>query len=46
MINAQSAEGKKFIHFKRSLYKLYEVRHRSTHEHDVFSFTVDRRNLN
>lgn len=46
MINPESEDGKKFIHFKRSLYKLYEVKHRSTLEHDTFSFTVDRRNLN
>lgn len=45
MVNAQSEEGKKFIHFKRSLYKLYEVRNRSTLEHDAFSFKVDRRSL-
>jgi hypothetical protein len=45
MVNLDRKAGKNFIHFKRQLYKLYEVRHRSMLEHEAFSFKVDRRNL-
>lgn len=45
MVNKDSDAGKNFIQFKRQLYKLYEVRHRSMLEHEAFSFKVDRRNL-
>lgn len=45
MVNRESKEGREFILFKRQLYQMYEVRHRSVHEHEEFSMTVERRNL-
>jgi hypothetical protein len=45
IVNKQSQEGREFVLFKRQLYKMYEVRHRSVWEHEQFSFTVERRNL-
>jgi len=45
MVNTQSKEGKEFILFKRQLYQMYEVRHRSVWEHEQFSLNVERRNL-
>jgi Holliday junction resolvase-like predicted endonuclease len=45
MVNRESQEGRDFIVFKRQLYQMYEVRHRSVHEHEQFSLNVERRNL-
>ena len=45
MVNTQSKEGRDFIVFKRQLYQMYEVRHRSVWEHEQFSLNVERRNL-
>jgi len=45
MVNTQSKEGKEFTLFKRQLYQMYEVRHRSVWEHEQFSLNVERRNL-
>ena len=45
MVDTNTEAGKKFVQFKRQLYKLYEVRHRSMLEHEAFSFKVERRNL-
>jgi hypothetical protein len=28
--------------FKRQLYKMYEVTHRSSEEHDLYSFNIER----
>ena len=44
-VNTSSQEGREFIMFKRQLYQMYEVKHRSVHEHNSFSFGVERRNL-
>jgi hypothetical protein len=45
LVNKESQAGRDFIMFKRQLYQMYEVRHRSVWEHDQFSLTVERRNL-
>ena len=45
MVNKQSKAGRDFVLFKRQLYQMYEVRHRSIWEHEQFSLNVERRNL-
>lgn len=45
LVDTNTEAGKNFVQFKRQLYKLYEVRHRSMLEHEAFSFKVERRNL-
>lgn len=45
MVNKESQAGRDFVLFKRQLYQMYEVRHRSIWEHEQFSLTVERRNL-
>ena len=43
---APNSEESRHIHvFKKNLYELYEVRHRSVDEHKHFSMVVDRRSL-
>lgn len=38
-------ESKDFVLFKRQLYQMYEVQHRSREEHELYSFNLDRKNL-
>jgi len=45
MVNKESQAGRDFVVFKRQLYQMYEVRHRSVWEHEQFSLNVERRNL-
>ena len=45
MVNKESQAGRDFVLFKRQLYQMYEVRHRSIYEHEQFSLSVERRNL-
>lgn len=45
MVNKESQAGRDFVMFKRQLYQMYEVRHRSVWEHEQFSLSVERRNL-
>jgi hypothetical protein len=40
-----SEQAREFVVFKRQLYKLYEVKNRSIHEHELYSFKVERENL-
>jgi len=44
-IDQTSIESKDFRHFKKQLYKMYEVQNRSVYEHEQYSFEVSRRNL-
>jgi len=44
-VNKESKEGRDFVLFKRQLYQMYEVKHRSIWEHEQFSLSVERRNL-
>jgi len=44
-VNKESQDGRDFVLFKRQLYQMYEVKHRSVWEHEQFSMLVERRNL-
>lgn len=44
-VNKESQDGRDFVLFKRQLYQMYEVKHRSVWEHEQFSMIVERRNL-
>jgi hypothetical protein len=44
-LNTDSAEGRDFLVFKNQLYQIYEVKNRSIHEHESFSFALERANL-
>lgn len=45
VLDPSSAKAREFVLFKRELYALYEVQNRSKHEHELFSFTIERENL-
>ena len=45
MVNKESQAGRDFVLFKRQLYQMYEVKHRSVWEHEAFSLAVERHNL-
>ena len=45
MLDTQSPAARDFIVFKRQLYKMYEVQNRSVHEHEMYSFNIERENL-
>lgn len=45
MLDANSTQAKDFAVFKRQLYQMYQVKNRSVHEHNLFSFQVTRDNL-
>jgi hypothetical protein len=42
MLNENSPQARDFVLFKRQLYQLYEVRSRSVHEHELYSFNIER----
>lgn len=44
-LDLDTAQGREFYVFKRQLYKLYEIKHRSIDEHEAFSFNMERENL-
>lgn len=41
-VDPATPQGRDFIVFKRQLYQMYEVRHRSVWEHEEYSMQVDR----
>lgn len=45
MLDTNSPKARDFVLFKRQLYAMYEVQNRSIHEHELFSFNIDRENL-
>lgn len=45
LLDKDSPRAREFILFKRQLYAMYEVQNRSVHEHELFSFEVERNNL-
>jgi hypothetical protein len=45
ILDKSSAKAREFFLFKRQLYAMYEVQNRSVEEHELFSFTVERKNL-
>jgi hypothetical protein len=45
MLDKSSPSAKDFIVFKRQLYQMYEVQNRSVHEHELYSFNIERDNL-
>jgi hypothetical protein len=45
ILDSSKPESRDFIVFKRQLYQLYEVSHRSKEEHDLYSFNIQRNNL-
>jgi hypothetical protein len=45
MLDASSPAAKDFIVFKKQLYQMYQVSNRSVHEHELYSFTIERENL-
>jgi len=45
ILDGDSADAKSFVLFKRRLYQMYEVQHRSIEEHELYSFNIERKNL-
>jgi hypothetical protein len=45
MLDSSSPAAKDFIVFKKQLYQMYQVSNRSVHEHELYSFTIERENL-
>jgi hypothetical protein len=45
MLDRKSVAARDFMNFKRQLYQMYEVQNRSVHEHELYSFTIERENL-
>jgi hypothetical protein len=44
-LDKSSAQAKEFILFKKHLYKMYEIHHRSVSEHELYSFQIERDSL-
>lgn len=45
MLDPASNQAKDFVVFKRELYQMYVVQSRSVHEHELFSFKIERDEL-
>eukprot|EP00347_Sterkiella_histriomuscorum_P020859 403336193 len=45
MLDRSSADAKNFVLFKRQLYDMYQIQNRSVHEHELYSFKIDRENV-
>ncbi len=45
LLDTSSPRARDFIQFKRQLYAMYEVQHRSAAEHEVFSFDIRREDI-
>jgi hypothetical protein len=45
MLDVKSPSAKDFMLFKRELYQMYQVSHRSVDEHELYSFKIERENL-
>jgi len=45
MLDRNSSSAKDFMLFKRELYQMYQISNRSIHEHELYSFNIDRENL-
>lgn len=45
LLDASSPRAREFIQFKRQLYAMYEVQHRSVAEHELLSFDIRREDI-
>lgn len=45
MLDKNSPAARDFVLFKRELYQVYQVQNRSVHEHELFSFQIQRGHL-
>lgn len=45
ILDKSSPDAKHFVVFKRRLYDMYQVSHRSREEHELYSFQIERKNL-
>lgn len=45
VLDKDSPKAKEFVLFKRHLYSMYEVQNRSVHEHELYSFEIERENI-
>lgn len=45
MLDRNSPSAKDFVLFKKELYQMYQIANRSVHEHELYSFNIDRENL-
>jgi hypothetical protein len=45
MLDQNQPSANEFALFKRQLYQMYQINNRSVHEHELFSFNIDRENL-
>lgn len=45
LLNKESPQAREFVLFKRELYQIYEISNRSVHEHELYSFNIERENL-
>jgi hypothetical protein len=45
MLDRNSPLAREFVLFKSELYQMYEIQNRSIHEHELYSFNIERRNL-
>ena len=44
-VDLDTQAGRDFIVFKRQLFQMYEVQNRSVEEHELYSFNIERENL-
>jgi hypothetical protein len=44
-VDLDSQAGRDFIVFKRQLYQMYEIQNRSVEDHELYSFNIERENL-
>lgn len=44
-LTTESQERRDFLVFKKQLYQIYEIKNRSVHEHEAYSFALERQNL-
>lgn len=42
MLDHTSPSAKDFILFKKQLYQMYQIQNRSVHEHELYSFNIER----
>ena len=45
MLDKNYSIAKDFMLFKRELYQMYQIKNRSVHEHELYSFKIERDNL-
>lgn len=45
MLDQNQPSANEFALFKRQLYQMYQINNRSVHEHELYSFNIERENL-